>query len=1453
MSNEDPSFQADLKNTLDLQAGVGGPTFTRATTATVTDFEGLIKNVKSGEARFEGARRVENLVSYSEDFNNVAWTKGIVGSANVPVVTANYALAPDGTMTADRIQFSTIGTTSNDWSYMLQNKGGTMGRSVASIWLKTNDGSTKTIHIDGGLTAGVYTIGVTVTGTWQRFQVSYADITGLRMAFYIIGSVTTSADILAWGAQLEEVTGQANQNPSEYVSVGVKTSAPYHGANVDGVKYFTTYNGNTTASNVVTEATGAAIPDATLHGYVAEGARTNLALQSEDLSVWSAVGPSDVTVNTETSPAGTLKADKFSNGSSGQKVRYQNATLVSGTVYTISFYAKAAEQHWVQIAGGLNGFGTDVWANFDLQNGVVGSNKGGSQTESITYVGNGWYRCSITATSILTGSGTAILIILTNDSDAGTRGPTYNNTSTDGLYVWGAQLEAGSFASSYIPTTTASVTRNADVLTYPFINNAKATVGSAYAEPHTYWSAPSDNVVRKVLGFYYGWGSFGVINSPNNPATYIGSSDTAINSVVLSGLSSMNTGVRRRGVSWGGSTKTVFGDGLKTSGAFNGNMGSMAIGIGNSGDGVLQWDGTIRNVKIWKKALTDTQLTNMTSTDADVSGSAVKATTIGSDGASFQADLKSTLDLQAGVGVPTFTRATIATVADFEGLIKTVKSGEARFEGARRVENLISNSEAFDNWGVTTTSVVSNVDIAPDGTLTADRITFPSGCSNIYNTRTLSPGTYVLSVYAKTDSMSNFILQAFNTTDGSRTSSVMTTTSNWKRFKWTITVTNTETVFVYLSNSCAYVGSILAWGYQVENVTGQANQNPSEYLSTNVKTSAPYHGANVDGVKYFTTYNGNTTASNVVTEAVGAAIPDATLHGYVAEGARTNLVLQSGAFDNASWLKSNVTATADATVAPSGASTADTLTENTSANVVHFVSPSNYTGSAQTMSYSFYAKANGITRLEIISSSDVLGIGFNLTTGTVVPGTYVAGQGTGTIVNVGNDWYRCTFTWAYTGVATSLRIVLHNGTSVTYTGDGTSGIYLWGAQLEAGSFASSYIPTTTASVTRNADVLRYPLLGSNQGGSMYFESNLTNKSIGGFEGFLSWSSATDLTNYFGIVHHSNTKLYLANAVGGVSQGSVGFGANYTNGSRKVAVSFKTDSLKYYESGALIQTDTSATIPTNLALVSVGMRSDSVQLYGAIRNVRLWKKALSDGQLTELTSADADVSAGAVKKTTVNVNQNDKLTNGLVGLWSFNGKDISGATAYDRSGQNNHGTLTGGVTKTIGKVGQALSFDGVDDYVNTVPASGLAGSATFTVSFWAKPVSTVSNKMAVAIRNEQSNVTLFGIYPADNVTGAGARVFWNNASIIDENGVERAGSWHHYLFVSRSSTNHELYVDGQSVGTSAISRALPNPLSNITIGAWYPTNQHFNGALDEVRIYNRALSATEVSSLYNLGR
>ena len=78
-----------------------------------------------------------------------------------------------------------------------------------------------------------------------------------------------------------------------------------------------------------------------------------------------------------------------------------------------------------------------------------------------------------------------------------------------------------------------------------------------------------------------------------------------------------------------------------------------------------------------------------------------------------------------------------------------------------------------------------------------------------------------------------------------------------------------------------------------------------------------------------------------------------------------------------------------------------------------------------------------------------------------------------------------------------------------------------------------------------------------------------------------------------------------------------------------------------------------------------------------------------------------------------------LTDGLVGYWSFNGADIAADTAYDRSGNANNGTLTNGPVRTEGKIGQALSFDGTDDYVNLGDMTPTEGQSTLTWAFWTK--------------------------------------------------------------------------------------------------------------------------------------
>jgi len=198
--------------------------------------------------------------------------------------------------------------------------------------------------------------------------------------------------------------------------------------------------------------------------------------------------------------------------------------------------------------------------------------------------------------------------------------------------------------------------------------------------------------------------------------------------------------------------------------------------------------------------------------------------------------------------------------------------------------------------------------------------------------------------------------------------------------------------------------------------------------------------------------------------------------GLLSEVERTNLLLRSEEFDNAAWTKVSITVTPDAATAPSGLLTADKMVED-SANAGHYlISSATAMTSGTTYVGSVYAKANERTILQLTFQGATHGssyyANFNLATGALG-----ASGGAGivaTITPAGNGWYRCSIAAPATatasgGLVTLLGINSGGGRLMVYAGDGTSGLFLWGAQLEAASTPSTYTPTTSAAVTRTAD------------------------------------------------------------------------------------------------------------------------------------------------------------------------------------------------------------------------------------------------------------------------------------------------------------------------------------------------------------------------------------------------
>lgn len=355
--------------------------------------------------------------------------------------------------------------------------------------------------------------------------------------------------------------------------------------------------------------------------------------------------------------------------------------------------------------------------------------------------------------------------------------------------------------------------------------------------------------------------------------------------------------------------------------------------------------------------------------------------------------------------------------------------------------------------------------------------------------------------------------------------------------------------------------------------------------------------------------------------------------GLLIEQSATNLVLYSDQFSNAQWSKAVATVSADQITSPDGTVNADKVVVNNGASSGTTYQTITKAASAIQYTASVYAKQGEWNSLGLYlqggSFTNRASVIVNLATGVITTAASAAGTFTSasaTITSAGSGWYRVTLT-ATSGTELSIQPYIYPGNNGTFpNGDGTSGIYVWGAQLETGSFATSYIPTTTATVTRGTDVAA--MTGTNFSswfngttGTFYAEgapitSTPTPYSFlaEGYTGSLAGTftiGTGGTTSQFGLDVRNATALNANEAI--ATTFTVG-------GVKRAAVAYDgTPSAALVLDGSVITATANAPASTATSLY-IGCRGGSTNVWnGWVRRISFFNSKLTNAQMQTLTT------------------------------------------------------------------------------------------------------------------------------------------------------------------------------------------------------------------------------------------
>ena len=331
----------------------------------------------------------------------------------------------------------------------------------------------------------------------------------------------------------------------------------------------------------------------------------------------------------------------------------------------------------------------------------------------------------------------------------------------------------------------------------------------------------------------------------------------------------------------------------------------------------------------------------------------------------------------------------------------------------------------------------------------------------------------------------------------------------------------------------------------------------------------------------------------------------------------TNLVTYSEAFDNAYWTKSG-SSVVSGFISPDGTNNAYKLVEDTSTgeHIIYKVSIGYTSGS--TLSYSFFAKKgerNVIQTFNFIGGGYSNGANFDLSTGIVSNEI----SGSGKMLELHNGWYRCEFTSLATVGQSATNVafrILNDADENNYTGDGTSGIYIFGAQIEALSYPTSYIATSGSTVTRAAETC------NNSGNSEVFNDsegvlflNLNTSDTSAVPVF-SLSDGT-FSNEIEFAYFGTNQWNVILRVGGANTSVIGTvnGDAYS----KFSVSYTSSNFKVFLNGFLIGSNTMASAFSGLNVLNFTLPNGINPFYGKTKEIGYYDTALTDAELETLTS------------------------------------------------------------------------------------------------------------------------------------------------------------------------------------------------------------------------------------------